>query len=65
MKQVSDTGAIAEFVAAAIAANPKPAEEFKAGNGKALQFLVGQVMKASRGKANPQLVVAELKKQLQ
>ena len=65
MSQVSDTGAIAEFVAAAIAANPKPAEEFKAGNGKALQFLVGQVMKASRGKANPQLVVAELKKQLQ
>ena len=65
MKQVSDTGAISEFVAAAIAANPKPVEEFKAGNGKALQFLVGQVMKASRGKANPQLVVAELKKQLQ
>jgi len=64
MSQVSDTGAIAGFVADAIAANPKPVEEYKAGNGKALQFLVGQVMKASRGKANPQLAVAELKKQL-
>ena len=65
MSQVSDSGAIAGFVAEAIAANPKPAEEFKAGNGKALQFLVGQVMKISRGKANPQMAVAELKKQLQ
>ena len=65
MSQVSDSGAIAGFVAEAIAANPKPVEEFKAGNGKALQFLVGQVMKASRGKANPQMAVAELKKQLQ
>ena len=65
MSQVSDSGAIAGFVAEAIAANPKPAEEFKAGNGKALQFLVGQVMKLSRGKANPQMAVAELKKQLQ
>ncbi|MBO5792671.1 MAG: Asp-tRNA(Asn)/Glu-tRNA(Gln) amidotransferase subunit GatB [Lentisphaeria bacterium] len=65
MSQVSDSGAIAGFVAEAIAANPKPVEEFKAGNGKALQFLVGQVMKISRGKANPQMAVAELKKQLQ
>ena len=65
MSQVSDSGAIAGFVAEAIAANPKPVEEFKAGNGKALQFLVGQVMKLSRGKANPQMAVAELKKQLQ
>ena len=65
MSQVSDSGAIAGFVAEAIAANPKPVEEFRAGNGKALQFLVGQVMKLSRGKANPQMAVAELKKQLQ
>ena len=65
MKHGGYAGAIAGFVAEAIAANPKPVEEFKAGNGKALQFLVGQVMKLSRGKANPQMAVAELKKQLQ
>ena len=65
MSQVSDSGAIAGFVAEAIAANPTPVEEFKAGNGKALQFLVGQVIKISRGKSNPQMAVAELKKQLQ
>ena len=62
--QVSDAGAIAAVVAEALAANPAQAEQYKAGNAKVLQFLVGQVMKLSRGKANPQLVVAELKKQL-
>ena len=48
----------------AIAANPAQVEQYKSGNAKVLQFLVGQVMKLSKGKANPQLVVAELKKQL-
>ena len=54
--QVSDEGAIAGVVAEAIAANPNQVEEFKAGNGKVLQYLVGQVMKLSRGRANPPLV---------
>lgn len=62
--QVSDSGAIAEVVTQAIAANPTQIEQYKAGNEKVLQYLVGQVMKLSKGKANPQLVIAELKKQL-
>ncbi len=62
--QVSDTGAIAEVVTQAIVGNPAQVEQYKAGNEKVLQFLVGQVMKLSKGKANPQLVIVELKKQL-
>lgn len=62
--QVSDSGAIAAVVSQAIAANPAQVEQYKAGNAKVLQYLVGQVMKLSKGKANPQLVVAELKIQL-
>ena len=62
--QVSDSGAIAEVGAQAVAANPAQVEQYRSGNAKVLQFLVGQVMKLSKGKANPQLVVAELKKQL-
>ncbi len=62
--QVSDSGAIAEVVTQAIAANPTQVEQYKGGNEKVLQFLVGQVMKLSKGKANPQLVIGELKKQL-
>ena len=64
LSQVSDAGAIAEFVQQAIAANAKQVEEYKAGNPKVLQYFVGQVMKLSKGKANPQLVVGELKKAL-
>ncbi len=62
--QVSDTGAIAAVVTQAIAANPAQVEQYRGGNAKVLQFFVGQVMKLSKGKANPQLVVEELKKQL-
>jgi aspartyl-tRNA(Asn)/glutamyl-tRNA(Gln) amidotransferase subunit B len=64
LEQVTDTGAIEAMVDEAIANNPKPVEEYKAGNPKAIQFLVGQVMKASRGKANPQMVVQLLKDRL-
>ncbi len=64
LSQVSDSGAISQVVAQAIAANPKQLAEFKAGNAKLLQYFVGQVMKLSKGRANPQLVVAELQKQL-
>ena len=62
--QVSDTGAIAAIVAEAIEKNPKQVEEYRAGNERVLQYMVGQVMKLSKGKANPQMAVAELKKQL-
>ena len=62
--QVSDTGAIEQFCDDAIAANPKSAADFKAGNVNALNFLKGQVMKASKGKANPALVGEILERKL-
>ena len=54
--QITDTGAISAAVDAAFAANPKAVEEYKGGKKKAIGALVGQVMKATRGKANPQMV---------
>lgn len=54
--QITDTGTIEAAVDAAIAANPKAVEEYKGGKKKAIGALVGQVMKATRGKANPQMV---------
>lgn len=62
--QVSDSGAIAAVVTEAINANPKQVEQFKSGNERVLQFFVGQIMKLSKGKANPQIALEELKKQL-
>jgi len=62
--QVSDADAIGGFVDAALAANPAQAEQYRGGNPKVLQFLVGQVMKLSKGKANPQLVNELLRKRL-
>ena len=53
LKQVSDAGAIEKLVDDAIAGNPKAVEEFRAGKEKALNALAGQVMKTSKGKANP------------
>ena len=64
LAQVSDSSAIAGAVAEVLAANSKQVAEYKAGNAKILQFFVGQVMKATKGRANPGMVVAELKKQL-
>lgn len=54
--QVSDESAVLAFVDQVIAANPAQVEQFKAGKETVLQFFVGQTMKLSRGKANPQLV---------
>ena len=53
LRQISDEGAIEKIVAAAIAANPAIVAEFKAGKEKAFNSLVGKVMAASKGKANP------------
>ncbi|MDN0075024.1 Asp-tRNA(Asn)/Glu-tRNA(Gln) amidotransferase subunit GatB [Crenobacter sp. SG2303] len=64
LKQVSDVGAIEKMVDEAIAANPKAVEEFRAGKEKALNALAGQVMKASKGKANPAQVQEILKQKL-
>jgi aspartyl-tRNA(Asn)/glutamyl-tRNA(Gln) amidotransferase subunit B len=55
LAQLSDTGAIEKICDEVIAANPGPAADFKAGKIAALNFLKGQVMKASKGKANPGL----------
>jgi aspartyl-tRNA(Asn)/glutamyl-tRNA(Gln) amidotransferase subunit B len=62
--QVSDTGAIEQIISDVIRANPDQAAEYKAGKEKLFGFFVGQVMKASRGKANPDLVNQLLKKKL-
>jgi aspartyl-tRNA(Asn)/glutamyl-tRNA(Gln) amidotransferase subunit B len=64
LKQMNDSGALTKIVADIIAANPKNVDEFKAGNAKALNALVGQIMKASAGKANPAQVNELLKKAL-
>ena len=64
LAQVSDTGAIDGFAEQVIAANEKVAAEFRAGKEAALMFLVGQVMKLSRGKANPTLAAEALRRKL-
>jgi len=64
LAQVSDTGAIEKFCDEAIAANPGPAADFKSGKVAALNFLKGQVMKLSKGKANPALTGEILEKKL-
>jgi aspartyl-tRNA(Asn)/glutamyl-tRNA(Gln) amidotransferase subunit B len=62
--QVSDEGAIAEIVATVLSENEKAAEDVRNGEMKAIGFLVGQVMKESKGKANPALAQQLIKKQL-
>lgn len=64
LKQISDTGAISAMIDEVIAANPAIVEEYRAGKQKAFNSLVGQVMKAARGKANPQQVNQLLKEKL-
>lgn len=64
LAQVSDTGAIEKICDEVIAANPKSAEDFRAGKAAALNFLKGQVMKLSKGKANPGLAGEILEKKL-
>ena len=64
LKQSTDAGELEKWVADAIAGNARAAAEFKAGNEKALNAIKGAVMKASKGKANPQLVDEIARKQL-
>ncbi|MEO1958501.1 MAG: Asp-tRNA(Asn)/Glu-tRNA(Gln) amidotransferase subunit GatB [Nautiliaceae bacterium] len=64
LKQISDEGAIEKIVEEVLAKNADKVEEYKAGKEKLFGFFVGQVMKASRGKANPQLVNKILKSKL-
>ena len=64
LKQISDTGELGRVVDEVLAANPKSVEEFRAGKEKAFNALVGQAMKATRGKANPQQVNELLRSRL-
>ncbi len=64
LKQITDTGAIEALVDEVIANNPAQVEQFKAGKDKVLGFFVGQIMKATQGKANPGQVNELLRKKL-
>lgn len=55
LRQISDTGAVRELARQAVDANPKVVGDYHAGKTQAIKFLVGQVMRLSRGQANPQL----------
>ena len=64
LKQMNDSGALEAIVEAVLAANEKSVAEFRAGKDKAFNALVGQVMKASQGKANPAQAGELLRKKL-
>jgi aspartyl-tRNA(Asn)/glutamyl-tRNA(Gln) amidotransferase subunit B len=64
IEQLSDVSAIEAFCDEVIAANPKPVADFKAGNVASLNFLKGQVIRMSKGKANPQLAGQILERKL-
>jgi aspartyl-tRNA(Asn)/glutamyl-tRNA(Gln) amidotransferase subunit B len=64
LRQMSDTGELEGIIDGVIAANTKSVEEYKAGNAKAFNALVGQAMKATKGKGNPAQVNELLKKKL-
>lgn len=64
LKQVTDTGAIKEQISKILEANPDKVEQYKSGKDKLFGFFVGQVMKESKGKANPQIVNQLLKELL-
>jgi aspartyl-tRNA(Asn)/glutamyl-tRNA(Gln) amidotransferase subunit B len=63
-KQIADTGALEAIVSEVLAANAKSVEEYRAGKEKAFNSLIGQAMKASKGKANPAQLTELLKKKL-
>ena len=65
MVQLSDADSISPAVDGALSANPKPVADYLGGKETALRFLVGQVMKATKGKANPQLATEMVKKKLE
>ena len=64
LKQISDSGALEKIVDDVLAANAKSVEEFRAGKEQAINALIGQAMKASKGKANPAQLTALLKQKL-
>ena len=64
LAQVSDVRTLERIIDEVIENNPQPTEDYKKGKESALQFLIGQVMKATKGKANPQVVGEVLRKKL-
>lgn len=64
LTQISDEGALLGIIDQILAANPKSVEDFRSGKGQAIGFLVGQVMKATKGQANPGLVNKLLQERL-
>ncbi|MBY0505412.1 MAG: Asp-tRNA(Asn)/Glu-tRNA(Gln) amidotransferase subunit GatB [Bryobacteraceae bacterium] len=64
LKQISDTGAIEKIIDEVLAANPKQVEQYKGGKTTVIGFLVGQIMKATKGQANPGVVNDLLKSKL-
>ena len=65
LEQLSDEGAIMKLVEEILVENPQSVADFKAGKDRAIGFLVGQIMKKSKGKANPTMVQAMLKEKMQ
>jgi len=63
--QVSDEGELQQLVSGVLAANAKSVEDYKGGKSNAFAFLVGQCMKASKGKANPKVINELLRKELE
>jgi aspartyl-tRNA(Asn)/glutamyl-tRNA(Gln) amidotransferase subunit B len=64
LKQISDTGALEKIVDEVLAANAKSVEEYRSGKEKAFNAIIGQAMKATKGKANPAQLTELLKKKL-
>jgi len=64
-QQITDSSAIEKIIDEIIAANPKQVEQYRAGKKTVVGFFVGQVMKASKGQANPQMVNELLAKKLE
>jgi aspartyl-tRNA(Asn)/glutamyl-tRNA(Gln) amidotransferase subunit B len=64
LKQITDSGTLEKIVDEVLASNPKQVEQYKSGKTAVIGFLVGQVMKASRGQANPTVVNDTLKRKL-
>jgi aspartyl-tRNA(Asn)/glutamyl-tRNA(Gln) amidotransferase subunit B len=65
VSQISDTSELEATIAEVIAANPQAVADFKGGKAQSITFLIGQVMKATRGRANPKLVDEILKNKLE
>jgi len=64
LKQVSDEAALTQVIEEVIQENPQPVKDYQSGQEKAIQFLIGQVMKKTKGKANPEVVKKLLEKNL-